>query len=157
MPAQPIFDDTDLDDRGHSNQRPGYHRRQIQFFLLKMLSQMSAACFFLIVAPTIRYYKNENYYPISEEGSDGKLTASNFRLSLLFVGVVQLFVTIASLIIGYFVVKKHNHTSFSRLHAMYSYLLYSPIYMTFIGVIFLSNQLMGVTIVQYHSRIWYFD
>jgi len=40
---------------------------------------------------------------------------------------------------------------------MYSYLLYSPIYMTFIGVIFLSNQLMGVTIVQYHSRIWWVE
>lgn len=34
--AVPIFADLSFDDRGHSNEQPGYYRRQVQFFSYKV-------------------------------------------------------------------------------------------------------------------------
>eukprot|EP00051_Salpingoeca_urceolata_P012082 m.150166 g.150166 ORF g.150166 m.150166 type:complete len:115 (+) comp17370_c0_seq1:199-543(+) len=65
----PIEVDLDLDDRGHSNQKPGYFRRQAQFFMCKVYSQMSAGIFYLIVTPLLRHGKNGAYYPFSEAGT----------------------------------------------------------------------------------------
>jgi hypothetical protein len=68
--------DLDIDDRGHSNQQPGYLRRQTQFFMFKILSQVHAYMNFIVISPALRYGYNSPYYPVSREGSNGCITDS---------------------------------------------------------------------------------
>jgi len=56
-PEIPDADDADdkPDDHGHSTNRPAYRRRHVIFFVLRMISQWTAALFYLAVSPVLRF------------------------------------------------------------------------------------------------------
>jgi len=82
----------DENERGHSNNKIGYHRRQARFFLCKLSSKMIAAVFYLIIAPVLRYGLNRELFPFEtdtfrEFENSMEFSAYNF-IFLCMAGVV---------------------------------------------------------------------
>ena len=158
--AQPIEKD-DIEDRGHSNVKPGYHRRQVQFFMWKVLSQMNSCVFFLAVAPALRYGLNASYYPFSKEVTVAfsgieVLDQNQYFYANLFV--TALFVMFAcSGIAGYFFIKRRLPQVYQDIRTIVTTVFLGPTYIGIVLTIIFANQLLAVSILQAHNRIWFWE
>eukprot|EP00045_Choanoeca_perplexa_P009057 m.85678 g.85678 ORF g.85678 m.85678 type:complete len:607 (+) comp14730_c0_seq1:166-1986(+) len=155
-PAHPEWHDRNLDDRGHSNEQPGYLRRQTQFFFYKILSQMHSHLNYLAVAPAVRFSYNGRYFPLSESGSGGCLTPKHFRISMIFASMSFVATAITGYL-GYWIVQRYQRRTFLELHAMYGSIISSPIYVGFVGAILTTSSLLAFSVTAFHNRIWYFE
>eukprot|EP01147_Barroeca_monosierra_P000365 gene365-3721_t len=153
-PASPVYQDNNLDDRGHSNERPGYWRRQVHFYAFKMLSQVHGYINYLVVSPALRHGYNARYYPLTIETSMDCLTSERYRISIQFT-VISLVLTCITAVIGYRLIRKHRNTTYHELLALYGGLITSPLYYGFVVAILLSSSLQAFSVVQYHNRIWF--
>eukprot|EP00050_Salpingoeca_kvevrii_P012741 m.24546 g.24546 ORF g.24546 m.24546 type:complete len:624 (-) comp4287_c0_seq1:139-2010(-) len=160
-PAEAIHEDRDSNDRGHSNQKPGYQRRQLQFFIFKIFSQATAYMFFMISAPILRHGPNNEYYPLTPETSDttegqSRLTSRRYRDALVF-SAFALTISIASGLIAWWYVRSRRHSIYRDIKILYHFLLRTPIYLILVGFILLASEVLALMVVQYHYRIWFFD
>lgn len=157
--AKPIEND-DFEDRGHSNVKPGYHRRQVQFFMWKILSQLNGNILFLCISPILRYGKNSDYYPYSvTTTTDINITTldeSHYENSIFFCIAVFVMIFISG-VLGYVVVSKHFPNIFLDLKTLYTTAFLAPVYFVFIIAIIFSNQLLAIAILQAQNRIWFWE
>eukprot|EP00053_Salpingoeca_punica_P011530 m.102699 g.102699 ORF g.102699 m.102699 type:complete len:555 (+) comp15698_c0_seq1:130-1794(+) len=160
----PITEDVDVNDRGHSNQMQGYFRRQAQFFLYKIISQVVAYVFFLVVTPVLRNGTNSNFYPLSEKSTlflnnqpgVTVLEGEAYRNSIIFTSAL-LIDSLLSGVAGFYILRRYREVIFNQIRNLYKPLFTSPLYLTLLFVIVCTNQLLALAVVQYHNRIWYFD
>eukprot|EP01119_Soliformovum_irregulare_P023897 TRINITY_DN8443_c0_g1_i1.p1 TRINITY_DN8443_c0_g1~~TRINITY_DN8443_c0_g1_i1.p1 ORF type:complete len:576 (-),score=141.85 TRINITY_DN8443_c0_g1_i1:21-1706(-) len=87
------------DERGHSNNKPGYHRRQARFVFLKISSKAIAALFYPAIAALLRYGTNNSLFPFTADTYDQYINSiiysfANFGFLLLAGGLVALFIRI---------------------------------------------------------------
>ncbi|CAD7701521.1 unnamed protein product [Ostreobium quekettii] len=165
--SEPILEDVDQDDRGHSNQRPGYRRRQMRFLGWKLLSQLSSFIFFLVVIPALRFGQNQDFYPYSEKNVQidfrGVLiddafkcfTKRQFKASMIvaFCSMGTFFVS------GYLILlymRKYNMDILEHLARKVKVLVVSHQYFGFVMTILISNVLLAVSSVQLYNRLFYF-
>eukprot|EP01135_Chromosphaera_perkinsii_P008378 Nk52_evm3s1315 gene=Nk52_evmTU3s1315 len=161
----PIFEDIDPDDRGHSNIRPGYRRRQTWFFSFKIISQLSSAIFFLVNIPILRFGYNNDFYPFSSGTvnftteisveNDGELNSSNFRNAMLYA-VSFLFAAFVSGVIGKWLLKKYRRVVYDKIYESIARKSKEGSYNSFLFAILTTNAFMSMTIVQYQQRVYFF-
>eukprot|EP00051_Salpingoeca_urceolata_P012961 m.161812 g.161812 ORF g.161812 m.161812 type:complete len:517 (-) comp17655_c1_seq1:51-1601(-) len=159
--ATDIIDDDELDDRGHSNNKPGYLRRQAQFLMYKILSQCSANIYFIIVAPILRFGQNDDFYPLSKKVSASQndlntLEDDDFRNAIGFA-VISFFTSLLTGVIAYKFIHYKRPEVFDQLRQLYGSLFASPVYYGFVFAIFVSSQMMGTAVLQYQYRIWFWQ
>lgn len=154
----PIEEDIDLDDRGQTNSRPGYLRRQVQFFYYRVMSAFTAQFFYLIVAPILRYWNNAQFFPFSSnppQGSD-PLTEKAFRNSVIYaaarLGTLTLLVPIS-----FWVVRKLAPVALKQCMVLYRRLFTSPRFIFRFAAILLANQLLCAWMALAPNEIWYLD
>ncbi|KAL6075960.1 L-cystine transporter [Balamuthia mandrillaris] len=158
----PSRNDDDLDDdRGHSNNRPGYLRRQIRFYFWKIISQFCASIFYLGISSVLRYGINREYYPLGtdpfDEGDDheNKLLFHDWRNSMIYASS-NLLIILASGIIGFVFIKyclKGAYVHMVEVHG--NLLLHNWTYIGLVTVILAHNGIVAVAMIQYHQRIWF--
>ena len=159
-----VEEDLDEDDRGHSNQHPGYRRRQMRFLLWKLLSQISSAIFFLTVIPVLRYGQNNEDYPYSENPlhhfgvlNDEALDPfkkDTFDKAMGFAAF-SIFTTICSGVIISLWMWHYHPDVLASLRDRYRYLIVSELYFGFVLTILISNVLLAVSAVQVNNRLYY--
>ena len=159
-----VEEDLDEDDRGHSNQHPGYRRRQMRFLIWKLLSQISSAIFFLTVIPVLRYGQNNEDYPYSEHPlhhvdvlNDEALDPfekDTFDQSMGFAAF-SIFTTICSGVIISVWMWHYHRDTLTSLRERYRYLIVSELYFGFVLTILISNVLLAVSAVQVNNRLYY--
>ncbi|KJE96917.1 hypothetical protein CAOG_07165 [Capsaspora owczarzaki ATCC 30864] len=159
--SQVPIEKDDIEDRGHSNVKPGYHRRQVQFFMWKVLSQLHSCIFFLSVAPGLRFGLNNSFYPFSEHvtqaaGSVTVLTSSQFRNCLYFVTAL-FFMFLFSGVAGYYFIKRRIPRVFADISAIVRTVFLGPTYIGIVLMIICCNQLLAVAILQAQYRIWFWE
>lgn len=154
---KPINEDVDELDRGHSNIRPAYWRRQVQFLMYKIISQTIAFAAYLIITPQLRDEKaNGRYYPFQEATSlEQKLDNDSFENSLIFAGV-SLVTTVMTGVAAYWLIWWYRRETYNQIMGSYGQLFRRPKYYGFMSLILLSNMLIAFNTIQYHNRIWFF-
>eukprot|EP00210_Caulerpa_lentillifera_P008594 g8198.t1 len=155
--------DLDPDDRGHSNQHPGYRRRQMRFLAWKLLSQFSAGIFFLVNIPVLRFGQNKEDYPYSGskleldivyEKVGDPFEADTFKQSMVFTAF-SMFTTLCSGIIIFWWMWKYYPDILLSLKDRYRYLILSDKYFGFVLTILISNVLLAVSAVQVNNRLYF--
>eukprot|EP01025_Chloroclados_australasicus_P015145 TRINITY_DN1720_c0_g3_i1.p1 TRINITY_DN1720_c0_g3~~TRINITY_DN1720_c0_g3_i1.p1 ORF type:complete len:591 (+),score=57.26 TRINITY_DN1720_c0_g3_i1:168-1940(+) len=160
-----IEEDLDPDDRGHSNQHPGYRRRQTRFLVGKLVSQISANCFFLIVIPALRYTYNSPFYPFSSDSPkidsnendraiDG-LDREDFLQAIYFALASIGTVLVSGFLIWLYMRWKH-HEIIQQLRERFEFLVVDDAFFGFVLAIFLSNVLLAVAAVAVPYRMFFF-
>jgi hypothetical protein len=163
-PAIPIFNDECIDDRGHSFQWPGYLRRQCQFFMYKIISQVCSYLFFFIVTPVLRVGINEMYYPLSEEttfffrnnNNVSVLDEENYRNAMIFTAV-SLVSTISSGLFANWYIKRYYTVVYHQMRDLYSVIFSRASFLGLVIMLTMCCQLLSIAVVQYHNRIWFYD
>eukprot|EP01135_Chromosphaera_perkinsii_P006802 Nk52_evm3s598 gene=Nk52_evmTU3s598 len=163
----PIEEDIDLDDRGHSNIKPAYHRRQIRFFIWKILSQFCGQIFYMSVATCLRFSYNSDYFRFSEDNVSDlvertwltneytNVSDREFRNSLIFSGTNLTWIAFSA-IIYYCYVRKYHQKSYQDLKLDFRNLVLSPNYIGFVLTIVVSNMFLVCTFIMYQSRVFFF-
>lgn len=161
-----IFEeDIDPDDRGHSNQHPGYRRRQARFLIWKMISQFSSAIVFLVLIPTLRFGINSESYPYSNKKinlSDVKLeeTLEPFSNDTFIAAMVFAVFCFFSSVVSFFIIhlwmQYYHKVILDSLGERYKYLIVSDTYFGFVLTILISNVLLAVSVVQLDNRLYFF-
>lgn len=164
--GQCIEEDLDIDDRGHSNQHPGYRRRQMRFLIWKISSRISSMMFFVAVIPILRYGNNKQFYPytdgqilrvdtLSDETYDAKFDDRDFVASMLFsvVSLVTFFVP-WGIIFGW--MHLYHPDIMEYIERTYMHVFSSEGYFGFVLSILTSNVLLGVSSVQVYNRLYFF-
>lgn len=96
------------DERGHSNHRQGYLRRQVRAFIYRMLSQLIAGLFYLAVSPVIRFALNKEYFLL------GRLDGTRYERSMIFVGSNFAF-QVFTLLIGILIMRRKAPMPFAEV------------------------------------------
>lgn len=154
---KPIHEDVDDVDRGHSNIKPAYWRRQVQFLMYKILSQILSYVIYLTVTPQLRDEKvNGVYFPFRKESSFAQnLDDTTYRNSLIFAAF-SLVTTVMTGIASYWLIKWYRHDTYMQITGSYGELFRRPQYFGFMSLILLSNTVIAFNTLQYHNRIWFF-
>ncbi|KAL6068271.1 L-cystine transporter [Balamuthia mandrillaris] len=149
-------------DRGQTNNHPGYRRRQARFYGWRLFSQIAALLFYTTTSSILRYGHNKAYFIFSEEpflsghhrGETDTMTRTQYLNSLLFVAC-YLFVTCLAGIAGWLLLKHRYKTTWEELRPRYSMLLRNRTYLGFVMAIICYNGLIAIGMLQYHQRIWW--
>lgn len=97
IPSTPKAEEEDIpDERGHSNNRLGYLRRQMRFFYWKVAGQCSAAILYLALVPILRSGVNSVWFIFDEK----KFDSHRYRNSLIFCASNLAFVALAGVLGG---------------------------------------------------------
>eukprot|EP00210_Caulerpa_lentillifera_P001378 g1326.t1 len=158
-----VEEDVNPDDRGHSNQHPGYRRRQMRFLAWKLLSQLSAGIFFLVNIPVLRFGENKHDYPYSRTGIELDTLSDHagdpfehktFQRAMAFAAF-SMFTTICSGIIIFWWMQKYHPETLESLKERYRYLILSDKYFGFVLTVLISNVLLAVSAVQVNNRLYF--
>jgi hypothetical protein len=160
----PSRNDLELyDERGHSNNRPGYNRRQTRFYFWKIFSQLLAIIFYLGISALLRYGPNRRYYPLGTDpivdvytGQQRiALSADDYRNSLIYCGANFVVLVLAG-IFGFLLVRFCYTSTFETLWKIQGHLiLRNRVYIGYVVVIIAHNGLIAVMMIQYHAKIWW--
>eukprot|EP00039_Didymoeca_costata_P003831 m.69971 g.69971 ORF g.69971 m.69971 type:complete len:623 (+) comp12096_c0_seq1:201-2069(+) len=155
--AKPIVEDVSQTDRGHSNIRPAYWRRQTQFLMYKIMSQSLSYVFYLVVTPQLRSEKDNGiYYPFHDGSSEESLTDENYYNSLIFAGV-SLVSTLLTGVVSAWLIRRYRRKTYDEISGTYGRLFRHPKYYGFMCLILLSNALVAFNTLLYHNRLWFFQ
>ena len=160
---QPIKDDLYADDRGQTDMKPGYYRRQIQFFYYRTLSGIFAQLWFLISTPIFRYWTNRDWYPFSLNSPAGfssqfkPLPEDSYRNACIYalarLGTLLLLVPFSFWIIRRWLAPD----ALSQCIDMYRRLLTSKRFILYIVVSLLASELLCAWMSLLHNEIWFID
>ena len=150
-----LEEDLDPDDRGQSNQHPGYRRRKIQFFFLGQLASISANVFFLAFAPTVRYGFNGAYYPYRSNPYYADPITQQFFLYALFYAGGMTIVHTTAIFVGWYVFRRWWPISWNEVRAQYASCLKSPLYSIFLALLIVSNVALSVYWLLAQNRIYF--
>eukprot|EP00730_Choanoeca_flexa_P003247 TRINITY_DN11340_c0_g1_i8.p1 TRINITY_DN11340_c0_g1~~TRINITY_DN11340_c0_g1_i8.p1 ORF type:complete len:538 (+),score=74.69 TRINITY_DN11340_c0_g1_i8:38-1651(+) len=153
---QPSFEDLDIDDRGHGNQRPAYLRRQTHWYFFRVLSQTHGFLNYLALAPVLRFGVNEQYFPLSRGETNDCLSVTEFDRSLWF-GAIALGISWLTAVVGYVAIRRFNASTLVEVTSLYEPLITSPVYFGFIMLILLTSSLLAFNVGQFHNRIWFIN
>lgn len=151
-------EDVDLDDRGQTNNRPGYLRRQIQFFYYRVASGITAQLFYLIGSPLFRYWNNQDYFPLNGQhnGFGDEIREGNYRDSLIYagarLGTLLVLIPISTSVIFYLCKEQ-----LFQLAPKYRRLLKTPRYIMAFGTSLIANMLLCAWMALAHNEIWFID
>jgi len=148
--AVAILED-DPEDRGHSNNKPGYYRRQVRFYLWKILSQLFAIIFYFTMSIFLRYGDNQLYYPFSDKTG---LTLDNYQHSIIYNSANFFAVCLAG-IAGVLLVRFKMKPIWEQLVKVHGRLLINHVYLGFVVAIVANNGVMAISMIMYHNRLWY--
>lgn len=164
--GQCIEEDLDADDRGHSDQHPGYRRRQMRFLIWKISSRISSMMFFVAVIPILRFGNNKQFYPytnedilrvdtFSDDTYEAKFDRHDFVASMLFsiVSLLTFFVP-WGIIFGW--MHRFHPEVMVYIVETYKQVFLSDAYFGFVLSILISNVLLGVSSVQVYNRLYFF-
>eukprot|EP01090_Pellita_catalonica_P014192 TRINITY_DN3558_c0_g1_i2.p1 TRINITY_DN3558_c0_g1~~TRINITY_DN3558_c0_g1_i2.p1 ORF type:complete len:390 (-),score=38.36 TRINITY_DN3558_c0_g1_i2:27-1196(-) len=158
-------------DRGHSNNRPGYLRRQVRFLFWKLFSQVTASIFYLLASLVLRFGVNKQYYIVSEDpfvsgggdftdfGEDDQdenvMGGQDYVNSCVYV-TANMVVVILSGVVGYLVVRFCCTATYHQLVSSFGKVFLGN--KSFIGLvltILTHNGLLALFLIQYHQRVWW--
>jgi hypothetical protein len=155
-----VDDDLDRDDRGQSQLKPGYQRRQVQFFFYRLLSNFIAQIFYLIATPVLRYWNNQDYFPFTEGTtrgfSESELDSEAYRNSIIFAACKALW-DVFAFVVGFFVIRWLVPVVFKDLRKKYHNLLVAPLFFGFILATTISTQLLAIWLLLLHNHIWFLE
>jgi len=160
-------DQEDLpDDRGHSNNRPGYLRRQARFYFWRILSKLTSIVFYLFISTILRYGPSNQYYNFSQHpyiilrdnaGHQlSRLSEVDYRHSIIYTACNGVFVVLAGLV-GYLLLQFRHPEIYAQLAPVAKVLRKRKAYIGYIVAIVLHNGLLALAIIQYHQRIWWYN
>lgn len=154
------------DDRGHSNNRPGYLRRQARFYFWRIVSKLAAIVFYLFISTVLRYGPNSQYYNFSEDpyisltdesGRElSRLSDKDYLHSVIYVSCNAVFVTLAGLA-GYFLLRFRYTDVYVHLAPVAKVLRKNKAFIGYAVAIVAHNGLLALAFIQYHQRIWWYD
>lgn len=154
------------DDRGHSNNRPGYLRRQVRFYFWRILSKLAAIVFYLFISTLLRYGPNKEYYNFSENphiplyddsGREvSRLSWEDYMHSVIYVSCNSVFVALAGFV-GYFIVRCWYPDTYNQLKPAAKKLHKDRAHIGYIVAVVAHNGLLALAFIQYHERIWWYD
>ncbi|GMH37569.1 hypothetical protein BSKO_05442 [Bryopsis sp. KO-2023] len=161
-----IEEDLDLNDRGHSNQHPGYRRRQMRFLVWKLASRMSSTVFYLAVIPVLRYGVNREFYPytyqeiryvdvFNDDVFENDFTLRAFKASMSFA-IFSLLTFIVPWGIIFFWMRRYHRDILEYIKVTHSQAFLSEAYFGFVLTILIANVLLGVSAVQIYNRLYFF-
>eukprot|EP00127_Corallochytrium_limacisporum_P001334 Clim_evm24s51 gene=Clim_evmTU24s51 len=166
--VEPIEEDI-IDDRGHSNVRLGYLRRQIRFLGFKVLSQISAAVFYLITVPVLTKNANAKYFPYGDQSVDRSyqdevhlnqipevLPDEALRNSYIFAGVSIFVLGGCGLACKWYITTRMPEQISREMYRVMRLVCLSPLYLGFVMLIFLSNMMLATGFMEFHQRVYYF-
>eukprot|EP01117_Protostelium_nocturnum_P001164 TRINITY_DN11480_c0_g1_i1.p1 TRINITY_DN11480_c0_g1~~TRINITY_DN11480_c0_g1_i1.p1 ORF type:complete len:595 (+),score=88.99 TRINITY_DN11480_c0_g1_i1:64-1848(+) len=136
------------DERGHSFNLPGYQRRQVRFYFLKVISKMIAGVFYVLVATILRYGPNSKIYPF------GILTSKQYRYSIIFSSINFIAFFIAGLIGWVFIILKHKEM-YEKMKRILRYVLEDRTYIGLFIAVLIHNGIFAVYMLMYFNRIWF--
>eukprot|EP01135_Chromosphaera_perkinsii_P000115 Nk52_evm11s32 gene=Nk52_evmTU11s32 len=159
------------DDRGNTFIKPGYHRRIIRFFFLKLYSQLCSNTFYLTVTPLFRWglgiYADYNTQTRFSPNTDpftantllakqvaSSVTDEQFRYSLFFCGIKILSVFISAGI-GYLYVRGKFPRLYEELHRTLRSFMGRAEYASLILAIFYFNCCISIEFMEYHNRVFF--
>jgi hypothetical protein len=161
---QPIRDDLYGDDRGQTDLKPGYVRRQIQFFYYRTFSGIFAQIFFLIASPVFRFWTNQDYYPFYSVAGTSILhnphfhpvSASDYLHACIFglarLGTLVLLLPVSTVIMYFWLPVRRELIQMAQL---YRKLLTSAAFILFIAVALIGNELLCAWMALLHNQIWF--
>eukprot|EP01117_Protostelium_nocturnum_P000997 TRINITY_DN11318_c0_g1_i1.p1 TRINITY_DN11318_c0_g1~~TRINITY_DN11318_c0_g1_i1.p1 ORF type:complete len:557 (+),score=148.59 TRINITY_DN11318_c0_g1_i1:60-1673(+) len=145
--VEPEMEDID-DERGHSNNLPGYHRRQIRFYFLKVLSKMVGCIFYLSTSAILRYGPNSAIYPFST------LTTRQYEYSVAFSAGNFAFFFLAGLV-GYLYIRKSHRDLFQKMSGVIRLVVKDRAYVGLCVTVLVHNGILALYMLMYFNRIWY--
>eukprot|EP01135_Chromosphaera_perkinsii_P006801 Nk52_evm2s598 gene=Nk52_evmTU2s598 len=159
------IEEDDKNDRGHSNVRPAYHRRQVRFYMWKVLSQFCAQIFYICVGTCLRYSYNSKWFRFSDSVHElseksiitdnyDNVTEHDFRNSLIFSGINLTWIFFSG-VFAYCMIKKYRRSVFDDLQGAFSNLIVSENYTGFVLTIVVSNMFMVCSFVMYQTRVFF--
>jgi hypothetical protein len=147
--VEPVLVD-DPNDRGQSNNRQGYRRRQIRFYVWKLISQAIAMLFFMLAATTLRFGANRDYFPMNES----LLCSHEYRNAMIFSACNLVFIAMAAYA-GIAYVRRtlpHQYVAMLQLHRT---LFANHRHMGFVAGIAIHNGLLCLASLLHHNQIWW--
>ncbi|KAH3757761.1 hypothetical protein Pelo_10438 [Pelomyxa schiedti] len=138
----------DPDERGHSNNMPGYHCRQVRFYMWKVVGQASASIIYISSSAALRQGMNKAFFPFT------RLTDSSYNASLLFAAGNLIAIFISGLA-GTTLVLHLRPSTFAFLKREYARHLGDAAYVAFVCLVVVSSGLVSLIFVLYHARLWY--
>ncbi|KJE88446.1 hypothetical protein CAOG_00103 [Capsaspora owczarzaki ATCC 30864] len=164
-PGNRAIETEDPNDRGHSNNRTGYLRRQTRFFLWKVLSQMSGIIFYLSISPVLRFGVNAQSYPFAENsthpvrGMDTDtehqgITPRQYAYSVIFAACNFVFLVFA-LLFGKVIIKRKLPQHYKVITRAFVDNFMNPRYYSEVLAIIFGNCLVIVAILSLPMRIWF--
>ncbi|GAB0489727.1 hypothetical protein MMPV_000952 [Pyropia vietnamensis] len=136
------------EDRGHSANVGSYRRRQFRFWIWKVVSQLTANLFYLVLSPVMRYGLNKERFPFGPT-----LPLNGWRNSMLYSGVYLVFIVIVTAL-GYFVLYKWHHTSFHEVRAIQIHEFRSYTYVGFVVAILTHNIILALGMLLQHYCVF---
>lgn len=146
----PDNDDSDEnpDERGHSNNKPAYYRRQIRFFFWRMISQYITALFYLAISPVLRFALNKRWFLFKE------MSATNYRNSMIFAASNLCFQVITG-IVGFFFIRWKRHKQYLQVKEELKQGLTNFSYLGLVSAITTANAFISIAIILQHMKLWY--
>jgi hypothetical protein len=138
------------DERGHSNNRPGYQRRQLRFFFWKLFSQACAMVFYLISAAVLRFGVNKDDFPFNA----AELDADKFANSMIFAGGNFVFVVVCG-VVSHAVVKRLFPDLLQSLGGVFHNLVRDQRFAGFAIALAISNGILAISLVSKQANVWY--
>lgn len=163
--ASGIKEDLNADDRGHSNEHPGYRRRQMRFLIWKISSRVSSMMFFVAVLPILRYGTNKEFYPYTDDSIKRVDTLSDDIYNNLFdrndfiASMVFAVVSLLTFFVPWGIIfcwMQHYHPEVMEyIKITHQHAFLSEAYFGFVLSILISNVLLGVSSVQVYNRLYF--
>eukprot|EP00127_Corallochytrium_limacisporum_P001062 Clim_evm9s36 gene=Clim_evmTU9s36 len=165
--------DNDPTDSGHSYQIPGYRRRQARFYMLKILSQISAFVFYIVISLSLRYGDNEILFPFVQEDNVDEQSAilaevnlktdvDNFdvytdeqvRNSLIFAAVMIPFMTVTGYL-GLLYIRRFYPGTYAEWVVIFRTTFVNVGLWTVLFSVMASNMMVAASALLIQSRIYY--
>lgn len=144
----PNYDDVP-EDRGNTNNKPGYIRRQSRFFFWKLISQAAAMVFYMAFAPVLRYGLNRDFYPFGDD-----LGADDFSNSMQYA-VGNLVSAALSALLGYAFISRKYPAVWDFIAHTHGRMVMDHKYVGYIVAGFVANGLVAMSLVLVHFQMYY--
>eukprot|EP00026_Physarum_polycephalum_P003647 Phypoly_transcript_03660.p1 GENE.Phypoly_transcript_03660~~Phypoly_transcript_03660.p1 ORF type:complete len:575 (+),score=70.62 Phypoly_transcript_03660:405-2129(+) len=144
--VEPDFEEID-DERGHSNNKIGYHRRQARFFMYKAFSKCIAACFYFLISTVLRFGVNRKLFPFASDSKEDYVNSLIFcvcNLIFLCCAVVG-----AALFVRYRHRKLYDHFVAERHTLKNRHMLGAVV------ALLINNGIVAISMIMYFNQIYY--
>jgi len=137
----------DENERGHSNNKIGYHRRQARFFMYKVFSKCIAAIAYLFISTFLRYGVNRALFPFGADSFE------EYRNSLEFSCFNLIFLCLAGVSATIFVKSQHP-ALFEHFKRHRGTIITRHMLGTLVALL-INNGIIAISMIMYFNQIYY--